>query len=343
VALGFAFGLATYLFMSAVEVASHSRDSKTAVARGSLNDAAAVERELTAARNSRDRLPDPTPATAAMVEASRLAVAAVEKSRADECEKRGPNCRDREADERKARAELIDLEKRFAIFDRIAKLEERRDATGTTPEHVDGAAYRIGALLSAFGVDLGQNPTDTILRWWPILQAGIVELIAMLGPWLLMGKASRRREVSAPKATPNPAPISEPDPMPRATVRTPNDTPKAALKQRPAAVAKAAVSKTTATAANCRKAKETKAAAVTPVREWLDDRTAVRGGHDLKSGDAFADYEVFAQGRGQTPMTLTAFGLAMKAEGIEKIQTPSKRTYYRNLALASKPALVAVN
>jgi hypothetical protein len=43
-------------------------------------------------------------------------------------------------------------------------------------------------------------------------------------------------------------------------------------------------------------------------------------------------------------MNLTAFGNCMRDDlKAEKFQTPSKRTYYRNIALGGKPALAVVS
>ncbi len=82
---------------------------------------------------------------------------------------------------------------------------------------------------------------------------------------------------------------------------------------------------------------------VTPVREWLDARTVERPGNVLKAReDAFADYQEFAQQRNETAMTLTAFGLAMKREGIAKDTDSSKRSFYRNIAIAHRSGLRAV-
>lgn len=349
--LGLAVFLGVMQFGAALEVASHKRDSKSGSATVAINDSTAVQRELTVARNSRDRLPDPTPVTPAMVTAADEAVSAAEKSRKDECQKRGDKCREREADERTARADLLDLQKRLAVFERIAKLEAKLEKIGPAPKHSDGMAYRVSLMLKALGINASEQD---VTEWWPTFQAFMIELIPVLGPYALAKKEepreprrwrlptlrSRREEtdiaVSVPAASAPPAAMVE---YAKGVPELGSDT----AKKPKTTVVKTTVSPTPATPAKSRKPKETKAATVTAVREWLDSRTVSRPGHDVPCGEAHKDYMTFSEGRGETAMSLTAFGIAMRdIEGVEKITTPSKRNFYRGIALSAKPALVAI-
>lgn len=312
--LGLASLIACLQFGAALEVASHKRDGAGVGARS----AAGVERELTAARDSRNKLPQGKTGavTAAMVTAAT-------EAREGECGKRGPLCRDREAEER-------DLLERRPLSERIEKLEAELK---TAPRHIDGMAHRIALILQKLGVDADEA---SVTDWWPAFQAFMVELMAALGPYAL----SRRREPlpEKPEAVPTaPAPeIQAPAaPNPPIAETLPEPAP------RTAAVVKTGVG---AKSRNSRKPKVSKAAAVTPAREWYDSRIIDRQGFDQPCGAAYDDYRAFAESRGETPMSLTAFGIAMKEEiGVEKVTTPSKRNFYRGIALRPSMKLVASN
>jgi hypothetical protein len=347
-ALSLGLFLGVIQFLNALEVASHSRDDKAAVARGAMNGTAALERQLAELTNSRQALPQHTPATAAMVEAATAAVTAAAKSREDECRSRGTFCRQREDAERQARAELGKVQEQKALTDQAAQLDAdirairgRIDAAGPAPKYEDGAAWRIGAILARFGVPMGDDPGATVTEWWPAVQALAVELLALLGPYIILTEtdwpARSRRARGWPAAglrRRSPAVGDAETVMPAAS------RPAA---EAPAAVRTAAVTRAAATAEKSRKAKANKPTAVGPVREWHEERTVGRTGHDLRAGEAFESYTAWCNERGQPPMNLTAFGNCMRDDlKVEKFQTPSKRTYYRNITLRSRPTLAVV-
>jgi hypothetical protein len=321
-ALSLAIILGLINFTNALEVASHSRDSKADGNRGSMDRRAALERQLADLTDSRNRLPRFTPATPAMETAALEAVTAAQWSREDECKARGPNCREREGDERKAREMLVELQGRLALTKQADEIEADLGRTrkalaeiGAAPKHEDGAAHRLAKLL--------RLETETVMEWWPIFQAVAIEALALIGPYILLHERrpsvpisgqremSRRRDILAETA--------------------------------PAAVEKTAVKPTPATAAKSRKPKKTKGAAVTPARDWYENRTAARPGNQIRPADAYEDYKAFAAERGEGAMSLTAFGIAMRDEiGLEKTTNPSKRSFYVGIALVSKPVLAVV-
>lgn len=330
--LGLATFIAVLQFGAALDVSSHAQDSRAAVASGSLQDRAAVAAALTAALDSRTALPADkrAPVTEAMVEDARTAKQA-------ECDKRGPLCRGKED-------ELKDLAARRAITAEIERLEKKRDALGTGTAWIDGRAYRFGRIIAALGFDIGKDDTERtawVMDWWPSFQALVVELIAGLGPYALAKKDGPRQPrrwrvpiIRLPRRRQHveevaEQPIAEPLAEPAAVA---------------AAVEKTAVPRTPATAAKSRKPKVSKGAAVTPARDWLKERTTPRAGHQMKpKEEAWADYCAYAESRGEIAMSLTAFGIAMRDDlKIEKRTTPSKRSFYVGIALASKPALAVV-
>lgn len=323
-ALGLASLIACLQFGAALEVASHKRDLGAGVG---VRSAAGVQRDLTSALDSRKQLPQiatlPQFDRTAHVTASM--VTAATESREGECNKRGPLCRDREAEER-------DLLGRRPLSEQIEKLEAELK---TAPRHVDGMAYRVSLILQKLGVDADEA---SVTDWWPAFQAFMVELIAALGPFALSRRHDKpvRPRPEKPEAVPT---TPEPESQAPAVPDTPIAEPLPAPAARAAGVGKTGVA---TKSRNSRKPKVSKAAAVTPVREWYESRIVDRPGFDQPCGAAYDDYKAFAAERGETAMTLTAFGIAMKDEiGIEKIVTPSKRNFYRGIALKGRMKLVA--
>lgn len=321
--LGLASLIACVQFGAALEVASHKRDLGAGLG---VRSAAAVQRDLTAARNSRDELPPDkrTPVTEEMIDAAK-------KAEADECKDGvGGNCRKRQDD-------VKDYAARRPIFARIEALEVE---IKTAPRHVDGMAYRVSLILQKLGVDADEA---SVTDWWPAFQAFMVEMIAAVGPYALsrrhdkpvrparMGwwQFSRRREILPT--------VQKVEIVAEQPIAEPVATPASGT----AGVGKTGVAPKSR---NSRKTKPSKAAAVTPVRDWYDSRTTVRPGYDQPCGEAHDDYKAFAIERGEAPLNLTAFGNAMRDEiGVEKITTPSKRNFYRGIALKGRMKLVASN
>jgi hypothetical protein len=345
-ALGLGLGLASLNFLNALELASHARDEVATKARGTINGTAALQRQFAILQKSRTELPQFIPATAAAVESAVLAVSAAEKSRASECEKRGPNCRDREADERAARATLAAVQERQTLTDRAAKLEgDMREieaklaAVGPAPRYEDPAAHRLAVILAMVGFDLGDRPAEKVAEYWPLLIAAMVEVLAMVGPYVLLGAPAEprpRRSWRWPRIFPAPG-KSEP-------TATSCTTKKEYVQEvaPAAAVVKTAVSQSAASAVKRCKSKPKPKTAVGAVRDWKDDHIVTRE-TDLKAGDALEHYREWCRAKDVEPVNQTVFGKELAALGVEKFQTPSKRTFYRGVGLRAKPALVVRN
>lgn len=360
-ALGLGLGLASLNFLNALEVASHARDQVATSARGTINGTAALERQLTELRKSRTIVPHHSPATPAMVESAALAVSAAEWSRQDECKRRGNNCRDREADERRARAELVAIQERRGLTDKaaaldasISELEGKLALAGPVPKYEDPAAHRLAVVFERLGFDLGDKPAEVVAEYWPILIAVMVEVLAMVGPYILLGSnptltsdldaatSSHHEKRSAKLKRSDRSDVV----MVNGSSTTHLDAPRQSAA--PAAVAPiTAVAQSPASPAKSRKPRASKAkpaAGLREVREWYSASVIARD-NDLKCGEAFQHYKEWCQAEGVQPVSMTAFGNAMRDDlKVEKITTPSKRNFYRGIALKpAKPSLVAVN
>jgi hypothetical protein len=87
----------------------------------------AAEMELKRLIALRDAMPAFKPTDAAAYTAAQRAADAAAKARTAECEKRGPRCRDREADEGRINAELTTVAEAKAATDRANRLESEAD------------------------------------------------------------------------------------------------------------------------------------------------------------------------------------------------------------------------
>jgi hypothetical protein len=170
------------------------RGSKTTAEIEKTTTAIADARaELAALRARREGLPAMPPATEASVDAAREAVAAAVVQRGAECQRRGPLCRDREADERRAREALSTAEtaraatvERETIDTHIAALTATIGKAGPVPTiNAQGAA-----LATLFG--LPATWADTISTWQQALLVVLMELavIVSLIAAELMGRIS---------------------------------------------------------------------------------------------------------------------------------------------------------
>lgn len=105
--------------MSATQLAE--KITRKEVAEATKSD---VDGKIARARAARDALPQFTPTTSSAVEVVQDAVTTAKKQREAECAKRGPNCRNREADERTALANLAKAQSELALTQRAAELDK---------------------------------------------------------------------------------------------------------------------------------------------------------------------------------------------------------------------------
>jgi hypothetical protein len=80
---------------------------------------------MTRLQRDRDAIPSSVPATQAMINAAHDAVAAAERARAGECDRRGPLCRQRETEELAARSAHASTIAAFALSERGRQLDEQ--------------------------------------------------------------------------------------------------------------------------------------------------------------------------------------------------------------------------
>jgi hypothetical protein len=138
-------------------------------------------------------MPAFSPATADTVKAAREAVAAAERTRAAECVKRGPLCRQREADEAAARAALSKATADKAARDRAAKLDtdaatvRARLATASpVASAADPGAAALSNYLATFGLSL---PAGVVSEWMVLIGVVALELGSALSVVLVRAAA----------------------------------------------------------------------------------------------------------------------------------------------------------
>lgn len=139
-------------------------------------------------RSDRARLPQFVPVTEDAVEAARGAVTAAADQKTAECVKRGPMCREREADERKARADLAEAEGNRATTDRAADLDTSIAAAERALAAVDvrTAEKEADPQAASLSKATGWN-ADAITLFSHALFAVGIEIGSGLGLWLLFG------------------------------------------------------------------------------------------------------------------------------------------------------------
>jgi hypothetical protein len=152
------------------------RAEKTLAERARVADARKDDRgELARILAERQALPAFTPATAETVAAAKRAADTATKNREAECEKRGPNCRQREIDEQAAADKLTTATTNKATTDRAAKLEADaaaiRKRLDTTPPvaSVNPLAETLGRIFAL--------PAETAATAQQVAMVVVVELL----------------------------------------------------------------------------------------------------------------------------------------------------------------------
>jgi hypothetical protein len=137
-------------------------EAETAKASAAIADARADLARIAAERKA---LPAFTPATAETVAAARRAADTATKNREAECDKRGPNCRQRELDEQTAADKLATATTAKAITDQAAKLDS------------DAAAIRaqLGKAPAVKDANPLGNALARLMPWLPAASAATIQ------------------------------------------------------------------------------------------------------------------------------------------------------------------------
>lgn len=351
VCLIFGVGLATFNYTMAVDLAGKWRDQSTAPAALTAAKAKALKSRIAGATAAMDRLAKLPHTTAAQVTAADDAVALATEARDQECGKVGRNCRARVAELKavtETRAILLAnravSEKRELYEAAIAKAQKELDALGVIPNQIDPAAARIGKAFDKLPfIDLGPRPDLVVIEWWPTWVAIIIEVIALLGPRIVL-TATMPRDFEAPANKMDRERFQNSGFV--EVVRAPSS------EKPPTALPTAAPIETPATATTPKNPKKIKRAAVgdcSSVREWHRSRTTARPGSKLKPKDTYdTAYLPWCQENGIEPVSLTKFGLTMKAApesggcGVQYSER-NKRGFYTGIALTAIPRLVTAD
>ena len=340
--------LASVCLMHAMEGAGRLRDGLAAPLRGTMQAAAGLDSRLAAARNSRSQLPRFTPATSAMEQTAAEAVATAQKSREDECLKRGPFCRDRETAEAAARVRLAEIQERIGLTSVAEKLDgdivtmEREKAQSIVPVHADPAAARVAMLFSKARV-FGPVSEADVTEAWPIWLSIVIEVWATLGSYCFLPRPKKKQA--------EPEPVEEevrPDPAPPASaeIKEAASEPKVPTVvpiKRSAGVHAGVRESGPASPAKSRRPKVSKASVYGPVREFYATAVVAREGAEVRPGVAYDAYVDWCKGRDLVPVNLTTFGTTMKKELGVAYTERSRRGYYQGIALTGSPKLSIVS
>lgn len=340
--------LASVCLMHAMEGAGRLRDGLAAPLRGTMQAAAGLDSRLAAARNSRSQLPHFTPASPAMEKTAAEAVATAQKSREDECLKRGPFCRDRETAEAAARVKLAEIQERVGLTgvaerldDDIAAMERER-AQSVVPVHADPAAARVAMLFSKARV-FGPVSEADVTEAWPIWLSIVIEIWATLGSYCFLPRPKKKQVEPGPiKEEARPDPVPEPPSEAEETGSEPK-VPTVVPIKRTAGPRAGVRESSPASPAKSRKPKVSKASVYGPVREFYATAVVVREGAEVRPGVAYDAYVDWCRGRDLVPVNLTTFGTTMKKELGVAYTERSRRGYYQGIALASPPKLSIVS
>jgi hypothetical protein len=327
--------LASMSLGNAVDVAGKLRDDGAKPARDLIARIAGLDSRIAAAENSRSKLPQVLPQiTDAMLATAEETVNSAETARAQECGVVGLYCRARVADKERAldkRANLLALKATAdagkTLDDKIDALRTERQGLGAPPQDADPTAHRIAKVITLFH-DLGAKPAEWVADWWPTWLGFGVELIDLLGPfilisWLVPSPPGRRWWVGVAQQWAWGAPARA---LGAATYAAPAQTPAAPAK-----------------AKNASKSKRKELREFGSVREWMESRTATRADSRIKPGDAFKAYCAWCTEKGLEPVTLTAFGTTMKGELGVVYEEKNKRGFYVGIAMVTTPRLASDN
>jgi hypothetical protein len=157
------------------------RDDKTLAERAKVKGTRADDRaELKRLTAERENLPKFAVTNADAVKAAQAAVSAAERTRATECEKRGPNCRTRETEKPTKRDALAKTLTDKATTDHADKLDadlkrlRTRFDTGDAVRNVNPQ----GAILTKL-FRLPDSGADTAATWQQFAMSIVVDLLIM--------------------------------------------------------------------------------------------------------------------------------------------------------------------
>jgi len=160
--------------------------------------------ELQRAQQARDRIPAFTPTEQDGVDAAEQAVTTAKQQKEDECGSkrggRGPNCRDREADERTALTSLATAQQQKALTDQARTADERIAKARAALKKVDvKTALKEADPQSQSLHALTGIPLEIIQlisgMWWALC----IEFGSGVGFWLAFHTSATRRENVSPK------------------------------------------------------------------------------------------------------------------------------------------------
>lgn len=332
-AIGWLLGIAFFLFSVYLcqEGVNHLKELITGPRQGVQAEAARLDGLINRTKVQRQGVGEHERTTEAMVSRLAAALADAKKTREQECEKLGPNCRKRQDEEGAANKAVTEAERHQGLTARADKLDddltkyESARAALIVPKDADVSAARTAQITGL--------TADQIADWFPVFVAMLFELLAFLGPWLLDGK---KREVKAQVA-----PATEAD---RAETIAPAPAPAAPAPSQ-GVVSGGHGRGSKAKAVTTRKPSRPTVQVVadpSTVREWHAQCVGAHGGGRYQSSEAFRLYGEWCEARGDKPVNIKVWGTMMKDElKVRHEKDSSDRTFYLDIRIASRPKLVA--
>jgi hypothetical protein len=148
------------------------------------------------------------PADDEAISAARSAVAAADKARSSECDKRGPFCRQRETDEKAARDTLNEvlsrreLTKQAAEWSRLADVERVKLATAPPVENPNPLGHALELIVGTAAATLTAWQQATVALVFELCLVGVMVVFELLGQG---PKQPRARAAKAPPVEQSPA------------------------------------------------------------------------------------------------------------------------------------------
>jgi hypothetical protein len=329
-AVGWTFGVLLFVFSLYLgqEGVNHLRELITGPRQGVQAEATRLDHLITGLESQKAGVPEFIYTTQPEVDALVKAAGDAKRTREQECEKLGPNCRTRQNEEAASNEKVTEANRHLGRTQRADDLSGKINAAKAArvaiivPKDADPSAAR-AAQVTGYTV-------DEIADWFPVFTAGLLELLAFLGPWLLLGKNTEVKRQDAAPAEVKQEAVTDPS---------------KGAEPRQGVVSGGSARGLRAKASTTRKPEKPTVQGVkdpSTVREWRAACVSDHQGGRYQSSEAFKMYGEWCEGRGVPAVNIKVWGTMMKDElAMRHEKDSSDRTFYLDIRIASRPKLVA--
>jgi hypothetical protein len=202
----------------AVDTAGAWRADTTAAPQGAIAKSKALSLEIQQETSAIVAIQPHQVVTKEMVAAAQRASDIAETNRKQECGVVGDNCRKRVAESTAMTERLSQFLKDEVLTTEANSRRKRLDIIqselrelGSIPQRKDDTADRIAGVIGLFANIGDRDDAEAMVsRWWPIVTAVVLEILAILGPWMIFGAIGK-----PPRSSITVAPMVGFDPMVR--------------------------------------------------------------------------------------------------------------------------------